>query len=261
MLEIVGRSDPGARGGANQDAMGWDEARQIALVADGMGGYAGGEVASGLVKDTLLGPWDAPDLELAILRAHALIVADVAAHSERTGMGSTVVVVRVVEQTAHIGWVGDSRAYLWRRRRLQALTRDHSAVEFLRDVENLSETQVREHPLRHKILKSLGKDQPSPSSVQIPLEDGDLLLLCSDGLSGELLDSEIAEVLSRRLALAEAAEALIAAALAKAGRDNVTVVLVQYTAVRNAGGWRRFWLIAGAALLFAVGILWWWLKS
>jgi PPM family protein phosphatase len=266
MLAIVARTHPGARSGQNQDAVGFDESLQLAFVADGMGGYASGEVASALVKQTLLESLGKPDLESAVLQSHAKIVAAAEETAQYAGMGSTVVALQVTGDHCRVVWVGDSRAYLWRNGSLTPLTRDHSVAEVLRDVENLSETQIRDHPLRHKVIQSLGKDLPTPSAAQLALKNGDRLLLCSDGLSGELRDHEMAELLDGHQSLAEAADALVNGALTRGGHDNISVVLAEYS---SPGGLRWHFqlseravvwlsLMGGVALAGAVaGIAWW----
>jgi protein phosphatase len=267
MPHIVGRTHPGTRSGANQDSMGWQDSAQLAFVADGMGGYASGEVASDLVRQTLLDPAVAADLPNAVMTAHARIMADAASHAEHAGMGSTVVAVKIRRRAATVVWVGDSRAYLWRGGALKPLTRDHSVGEVLREAENLSETQLRNHPLRHKVIQSLGKDEPVPSVGVEPLRRGDRILLCSDGLSGELRDNEITDVLAAHPSLDSAADALVNGALTKGGSDNITVVLMEYLGPSSiALGVLRntrvvLWLsvLGGMVLALTVAGLGWWI--
>jgi len=268
MTTFVGRTNPGARGGPNQDAMGWDEARALAFVADGMGGYAGGEVASGLVKAAILEATGV-DLETAVMRAHARILTAAEQNSQYAGMGSTVVAMQIDAGICQVTWVGDSRGYLWRRHSLKPLTRDHSVAEVLRDAESLSETQLRAHPLRHRVIQSLGLDQPVPSTERISLRRGDWLLMCSDGLSGELRDEEIAGVLTAAASPDAAADALVNEALAKGGHDNVTVILMEYTGASRfdwtalRGERAVIWLsvLGGVFMAVAVGLMVGWLKS
>jgi serine/threonine protein phosphatase PrpC len=265
MTRIVGRTDPGARGGPNQDAIGWDEARQFALVADGVGGYSGGEVASRLVKETMLDCAAAGNLDAAVLRAHESIVQAAQKDASLAMMASTVISMQITERRCAVVWVGDSRGYLWRENALRPLTRDHSVIEILRDADHLSETAMRSHPLRHEVLQTLGRNQPAISSEIAPLRRGDWLLLCSDGLSGELRDGEIADVLRQNRSLEGAADALIAAALASGGNDNVSVVLMDYDGPSSPefSWWRgdRAVLYAsalgGVALALAVAIAFW----
>jgi len=268
MTRFVGRTDAGARGGVNQDAMGWDEPNFMAFVADGMGGHAGGEVASRLVSETLMESAGKLELEAAILLAHEKIFVANEQSQDLGRMGSTVVAVEVVEQACKAVWVGDSRAYLWRDKKLSGLTRDHSALEELRDSQGLTETQLREHSNRNVVTQSLGMNSPIPSVTETPLNAGDWILLCSDGLSAEMRDEEITEAMLTASTLEQCADALVAAALAKGGHDNVTVVLIEYDgAGRPARSSQQsdssiLWIsvLAGIGLaLLAAGIWWWWL--
>jgi protein phosphatase len=228
MTSIFGLTDPGHRAGENQDSIGWDAARCLALVADGLGGHASGQVASSIVKQTFLNPAGATNLRTAALRAHAAIVQAAEKQDHLHGMASTVVAAQIAGSVAQIVWLGDSRAYLWRDGAISRLTRDHSLVEELREVTPLSETQVRAHPQRNEITNVLGAGNPVPATAEIPLRKGDWILLCSDGLHGELRDEEIAALLGAALSPAEAAQQLIAAALAHGGHDNVSAVIVRY---------------------------------
>jgi protein phosphatase len=228
MTSISGITDPGHRAGENQDSIGWDAARCLALVADGLGGHASGQVASNIVKQTLLNPFNTTNLRTTALRAHEAIIQAAEKDDRLHGMASTVVAAQIVRRVAQIVWLGDSRAYLWRDGALSRLTRDHSLVEELRQVTPLSETQVRAHPQRNEITNVLGAGNPVPATAEIPLRKGDWILLCSDGLHGELRDEEMAALLGAAPSSAEAAQQLIAAALAHGGHDNVSAVIVAY---------------------------------
>jgi serine/threonine protein phosphatase PrpC len=265
-MRIVGRSRKGTGDGPNEDSIGWDEDRPLAFVADGMGGYANGEVASRLVKETLLDPQESSDLRAAALRAHSKILEIVSERTESSGMGSTLVAFTVADCICRIVWVGDSRAYLWRRKRLRPLTRDHSFAERLREVEGLSETAMRVHPGHNLVLQALGRDTPIPSENAVPLRNGDWLLLCSDGLSGELRDQEIAGILAKHAGLESAADALVNGAVASGGKDDISVVLAEYSGPSKFGiewlwGPRAgLWLSILAGVLSAAliaGIYWW----
>jgi serine/threonine protein phosphatase PrpC len=266
MITVAGLTDPGRRPGENQDSVGWDEQRALALVADGLGGHAGGQAASAIVKRSLLEAVGSLDLPAAILRAHAAILEAAEKDAQLHGMASTVVAVRISRRMAHIAWVGDSRAYLWRDGAITRLTRDHSVVEELREVAGLSETQVLAHPLRNEVTNVLGAGEPVPSTADIALKKGDWILLCSDGLHGELRDLEIAQVLEATASVDEAPHRLIAAALENGGQDNVSAVVVRYDGPsKRKFSWHLSatginWLAALAGVLLAavmaIAVMW-----
>ena len=261
-----GKTHPGRRGGANEDAIGWDEASNFWFVADGMGGHAAGDVAARVVKETLLGEALPLPLVDAIRKAHETVAATAKTNSAYDNMGSTVVATRIADKHAEIAWVGDSRAYLWRDNALSGLTRDHSYLEVLRVQENLTEEQLRGHPNRNLVTQTLGIGTPEPSVSKLPLRRRDWLILCSDGLNDELEDKEIAEILRAHAEPEKATEALIDAALAKGGRDNVSAVVVEYdgpNAVSVSSRLsqklrRQLPIIGGVAAATLVAVLWWW---
>ena len=248
MTMIAGLTHPGNRPGENQDSIGWDQKRCLALVADGLGGHAGGQVASRIVKETVLNFVGTLGLPAALLRAHSAIVEAAKHRDEVRGMASTIVAVQIKRSTATVVWVGDSRAYLWRGGALTRLTRDHSVVEELRASGGLTETQVRSHPLRNEVTNVLGAGEPEPDRKDIALKPGDWIMLCSDGLHGELRDEEMAELLAGTAA-SGAPQVLIDAALEKGGRDNVSVVVVAFEGTGSR--WPRR-LSEGAANWLAV---------
>ena len=265
MIRFAARTDPGKRDGENQDAIGADPDHGTWFIADGMGGHAAGSVASGVVKSTLLEYTRLVPLDHAILRAHEAVAADAASQPEHTGMGSTVVAAQLAGSNCTVAWVGDSRAYLWRRDRLQAVSRDHSLIEGLREQQGLSETQVREHPNRHMVTQTLGLGNPVPSRTDVRLRAGDVILMCSDGLNDELTDAAIAEVLRTNPTPEGAGDALIAAALEHGGNDNVSVVLVAYDG-RGKGEPATplqartvvlLSVVVGVTVVLAVAALWW----
>jgi len=181
-------------------------------------------------------------------------------------MGSTAVVVRMGQGHGEIAWVGDSRAYLWRAGSLLGVTRDHSFLELLREQQPLSEEELRAHPHRNLVTQTIGIGTPNPSVNDLLLRTGDWLLLCSDGLNDELDDGEIAEALKAHPEVEAASDALIAAALAKGGKDNVSVVIVEYDGpdgVSSRASMRQIvmrWLPVAvgvlAAVLVAVFLMW-----
>ena len=226
-MRFAARTHPGRRGGENEDSMGWDEAQALWFVADGMGGHASGDVASRIVKETLIAKSSMPLTE-ALGSAHEALLKAAAENPAYNNMGSTAVVVRMGQGHGEIAWVGDSRAYLWRAQTLTGVTRDHSFLELLREQQPLSDTELRSHPHRNLVTQTIGIGTPNPSVTDLPLRRGDWLLLCSDGLNDELEDGEIADALKSHPEVDAAADALIAAALAKGGKDNVSVLIVEY---------------------------------
>jgi len=216
----------GRRDGGNQDSIGWDERQGLWLVADGMGGHERGQVASALVRETLLASAADADLTERVLEAHRAVMRAGSDHGEQSNMGSTVVCARFSARACEIVWVGDSRAYLWRRGRLSRLTRDHSYVESLRQGERMSEAQARAHPESNVLTQTLGMGKTVPSRVLIELRPHDWIVLCSDGLTSELDDAALAAALRQSRTPQSATERLLDAALAHGGRDNVSVIVV-----------------------------------
>jgi PPM family protein phosphatase len=267
-MRFGGRTHPGRRGGQNEDSIGWSEPQRLWFVADGMGGHASGDVASRIVKETLLGSALTLPLKAAVMQAHAAVAATAESNPAYNNMGSTVVAAHIADRQAQITWVGDSRAYLWREQTLRQLTRDHSFLEVLREQEHLSESQLRGHPHKNLVTQTLGIGAPQPASISEPLRRRDWLLLCSDGLNDELEDQEIAGVLRAQTTPEGAATALVDAALARGGRDNVSAVVVEYdgpdgVSFGSALGRVRGWLpiVGGMLAAILLAVLWWWFRE
>lgn len=262
MIKFAAKSHPGRRAGENEDAFGWDADRHLAFVADGMGGHAAGGVASSIVKDTLLKGDGTLSLDELVRSAHAAIASAAEANPEYRGMGSTVVCARIDERRCRIVWVGDSRSYLWRHRKLRRLTRDHSFAEILSEEQGLSATEIRHHPNGHVVTQTLGLGQPDPSVNETALRRGDWILLCSDGLTDELDDAAIRDVLARTTTLEQGVDRLVEGALNHGGSDNVSVVLVSYADERKAGrrGTGRVVfvsILSGVCVALACVAAWW----
>jgi PPM family protein phosphatase len=247
----------------NQDAVGWDLGQQLWFVADGRGGHARGQDASRLVKETLLAEIATTDLVAAVLKAHEVVREAAAKDAGEQGMGSTVVCAQIKATTCRIVWVGDSRAYLWRRPSLRRLTRDHSFVEALLQTEDMSETQQRNHPNASVILQTLGMGAPVPSQNSTPVRRGDWILLCSDGLPVELRDSEIASILESSTNPQQAAQQLIDEVLKRGARDNTSVIVIQCdggaAGFTTAVGWIA--ALTGMVLAAVVAVVAWHLRT
>lgn len=223
----------------NQDAFGrFDDPERseiLLVVADGLGGHRGGEVASRMAverlgADVLSGGDDpATRLRQAVLRANRSIL--LAAGKDRTldGMGTTIVCLLLVEGgRSYVAHVGDSRLYRIRAKHIQAVTEDHSLVATLVREGVLSEEEAREDPRRNQILRALGvREDLEVDVAAIELQQGDIYLLCSDGLHGMLEDAEIQTLAQRATRPQRVVDQLIEAANAAGGTDNVTCVVAQ----------------------------------
>ncbi len=232
----VGLSDPGMVRKSNQDNWFIDPDGQFFLVADGMGGHAGGEEASRIAVDVirhyLQERWAVQSdsqilLESAIEKANEVILQDQEIFPERADMGTTLVVLMFHNGQSWLAHVGDSRIYRQRQNCLEQLTEDDTWVARAIKLGELTAEEGRTHPWRHILSKCLGRRDLSPISVSpIDLQPGDRLLLCSDGLTEELGDEEISKYLSSPCSSTEIAQTLVEAAKAKGGKDNITVVVV-----------------------------------
>lgn len=202
----------------------------LLAVADGMGGAQAGEVAAQMAVDHL-GALDASDPEAvidAIEHANRAIVAAADSDPNKSGMGTTVTALSTEGETLSIAHVGDSRAYLWRDGRLRQLTADHSVVAELVRQGKISAEEAEVHPHRNVITRALGADREvAVDSYDQVAKEGDVVLLCSDGLSGQVPDDAIASVLSHEPRLDRVATTLVNQANAAGGIDNVTVLLAR----------------------------------
>ncbi len=229
MINIIGATHPGQRE-HNEDCFAVDSQLGFALVADGMGGYACGEVASDLVKTTVeAAAANNEGLREALARAHAVVKEAAAADSEKHGMGSTAIAFKLQGLDYDIAWVGDSRAYLWDgKASLKQLTRDHSYVENLLASGVISHEEAVNHPNRNLITQAIGAAGEEGLEIDViagRLAPGQQLMLCSDGLVDEVLDLDIARLLAQANSPDEALNSLVKAAVDAGGRDNITVVL------------------------------------
>jgi len=264
MIQFAERTHPGRRSGDNEDATGNSASRSWYFVADGMGGQGNGRVASSIVKQSMEDPTAPQEILFAIHHAHQQILAATEREPTLRNMGSTIVALEIKDRMARSAWVGDSRAYLYRDKQFKRITRDHSYVEVLRLIQGLTEEQVRGHPESNVITRGLGMEEAAASMTELPLRTGDHFVLCSDGLTDELTDAEIERVMQESSSVADAADQLINQALAKGGRDNVSVVVVQYNGPSNNSYWfksmsstRRLVLAVALMILIAATLLWW----
>jgi serine/threonine protein phosphatase PrpC len=226
-------TDRGLHREMNEDA--FLAADPVFAVADGMGGHEAGEVASGVCVRTLAA---VPELAPGERRATASILQESlyaadAGIREATGSraGTTLSGVVVVEKLGVPYWlvlnIGDSRTYRLSRGGFSQVSVDHSAVQELVDAGQITSAQAAVHPRRHVVTRALGTgDEAEADFWLLPIEAGDRMLVCSDGLNGELSDEHIADILASEADPQRAADELIQAALRSGGRDNVTVIVV-----------------------------------
>jgi len=237
----------------NEDYVWVDEQAGVYIVADGLGGHEAGDVASRIAATTIgemicagIGAAVEDLLSAAVkeLMTTAIEAANerVSAAAERGGqdrhMGTVIVVALVRPPIAYISHAGDSRAYLVKGSTLTRLTQDDSVVQQLVASGVISEAEAREHPQRNLVTKIVGQDSPvRPSFREVALEPGDWLLLCSDGL-WDMLDDEaiLGHVLKADGDPVPATEALISAANAAGGRDNISVIAITLLPPENKGG-------------------------
>lgn len=209
------------------------------VVCDGMGGAQAGEVASQMACERMidLDPSAAgtDELRAAIVDANERISAHSLTEPRLSGMGTTLTSALVRDDLLLLGHVGDSRAYLLHEGTIRQLTDDHSWVGEMMRRGEITPDEAAVHPHRSVITKALGTDgEIAPDILEVPLEVGDRLLLCSDGLSGMISGDSIQELLKLAEPPQAVADALIAAALAGGGEDNVTVVVVEVLAPEDA---------------------------
>ncbi len=245
------RSDVGRKRKGNEDSFAIDHEQRLYVVADGMGGHAAGEVASRVAVDAIHDfvrqtggneeitwpygldesiSYDGNRLKTAIRHANRCVLDTVRQRAECEGMATTVAAVLVDGRVANLAHVGDSRIYLWTRDELRQLTSDHSWINEQLQNGIISAEQARYHPLRNVVTRALGGRAELVVDVQTQrLAPGDMLLVCSDGLTTMVQDPEIAEILRTADGNVEnAAQALLDAANAHGGEDNVTIILLRF---------------------------------
>ena len=241
-MQIIGamRTDPGLARELNEDTVVWirpqdkvtaDSRGSLALVADGMGGHAAGEIASALAADVIRRLYYDSDgpvpkvLAAAFTAANRAILEYAAEHPECRGMGTTCTVLAFRDRQAWLGHIGDSRAYLLRGGELVQLSEDQTLVAKLVSEGTLTQAEADRSPMHNVILQALGTSnqmKPMIGSRGLPLLIGDVLVLCSDGVTNLVPDAKIADIVGR-LAPQEACDALIEAALAAGGHDNASL--------------------------------------
>lgn len=241
-METAFKTDCGKIREHNEDSGGlfYSKTGQLlALVADGMGGHRAGDVASALALDFIKGHWEKTAeaishaeaehwLQETIKQANKHLLSYAGEHPECRGMGTTIVATLCMSEFAAIAHVGDSRCYLLEESGLTQVTKDHSLVNELVRQGEISEEEAAVHPRKHVLLQALGTEETVESETKmIEWRSGNIVLLCSDGLTNNVSDEQLKDTLSSGLTLQEKADSLIEQANAAGGDDNITLVLVQ----------------------------------
>ncbi|HSC66391.1 MAG TPA: protein phosphatase 2C domain-containing protein [Cellvibrio sp.] len=277
-LEYSAASHPGLLRDNNEDCFLSRPEHGLWLVADGMGGHEAGEVASAIVRDTIgRETQDNPDISLieSIQHAHASILSSAIQGVGAPGMGSTVVALKSNSEKYQVAWVGDSRAYLWTPSRdggrLEQLSTDHSYVQMLVETGVIRPEDAESHPEKNIITQCLGMQELSRVRVDLienQWQKDQWILLCSDGLTDEVNDKTIAQILYESHDCLAAVDQLLHAALTGGGRDNITLQIIESPLRDNPqrkGMWQ--WVpyltgkkhldawIFGAALVSLLGLL------
>jgi len=241
-LRIAYRTDTGFERNENQDAVSYvcDErfGHHLLVVADGMGGAACGQIASRLAVQTIRQCFfgqTQPDLSIndrlytAIIEANRMILHRATRDRQCRGMGSTCAVLLLAGIHAHLAHAGDSRIYLIREGRIRQLTRDHSRTQRMLDDGLITEEEAVDHPDRNWLDRALGLREEIKPDVRfdpIILQERDIFVLCTDGLTGLVRDEEIFRV-ALKCQVEDACEALIALANERGGDDNITVAIAR----------------------------------
>lgn len=244
-MDMYYHTDIGLVRACNEDSVAicQTEHSLLAIVADGMGGHKAGEVASKMAIEMFQSSFEntlkATDpeaverwLKKTMLEANKTIYEYAKQYEECTGMGTTVVVAVCYGKHVTIGHIGDSRCYLVQKQQLYQLTEDHSFVNYLLKIGDISKEEAVNHPQKNMLTKALGTEKNVRGEVRtIPINMGDQLLLCSDGLYGGISDEVLLEVLSKTDSAKERGDELVQLAKENGGDDNITLILLRQQAL------------------------------
>lgn len=248
-VEIFGGTDLGLQREHNEDAIRhaqFDQANiSLALVADGVGGHVGGEIASRLAADAIENyvascvtqalsgggyseHWLQQTLARAIERANREILAGQQPDGQLANMATTIVSVLIRNRHLALGYLGDSRCYRWRDNKLHQITRDQTLAQQMLDQGVITQKQFMVSPYHHILSQALGLGEITKLDIHIhDIIDGDVFLLCTDGLTNCLSDPAIADILAKKTDICDATDELITCANDAGGVDNISVVLVK----------------------------------
>jgi protein phosphatase len=256
--EFCFRTDPGLARENNEDSVTIDEPTRLGILADGMGGYNAGEVASGMATTFIkseLGRWLAQAgrhanarevrraMEICVDNANRSIFNAANSNPQYSGMGTTLVVGVFQDGRLMLGHIGDSRCYRLRHNHLDQITKDHSLLQEQMDAGLITPEQAATSTNKNLVTRALGVEDAVLLEVnEHKVEPGDLYLMCSDGLSDMLDDEAIAQILAGDGSLEQKTVQLIDAANANGGRDNISVLLAQANSGSKKRGLISRWL-------------------
>lgn len=244
MIRIYGDSKPGLVRKLNEDSIGIIKDKNLFVLADGMGGYEGGQIASEIAVESTKAyvnenPFHSEDVKELILSANELILKRKENSPELSSMGTTMIAASLDKYDLYWAHVGDSRLYLFHNNQLKQITTDHSFVMELFNEGKISEEEMRMHPRKNEITRAVGIDsQIQVDFGHLPLEDDSIVLICSDGLSGMISDKDMEEkmVASPRNSqkdLDELGACLMNSAYEAGAKDNVSLILIQFLTAEN----------------------------
>lgn len=238
-MKAFAKTDIGSKRSMNQDSYYCNETsvgsfHNLFIVADGMGGHKAGDQASKLcvtqMEDAISKSAHKTPVSIfeeAVAKANLAVYQEAKGNIEYEGMGTTMVACTVQNDTMYVANIGDSRLYLLREK-LHQITSDHSLVEELVKKGNLTESEARIHPQKNIITRALGTDsQVSADYFEVAIQKGDIILLCSDGLSNMIDDEDMEYIVNQSRSLEDAGKALVDKANQNGGDDNITVVLAK----------------------------------
>lgn len=249
-MKAVYQTDRGKVRHHNEDAGGVftnQDGSRLAIVADGMGGHRAGDVASEMTLQVLKTEWEASKgiltaeeaenwLKDQITNVNGLLLEHAQKNVECDGMGTTIVAAIVTDRFATVANIGDSRGYLLNETGFKQITEDHSLVNELVRSGQITKEDAEHHPRKNVLLRALGTEKKVEMDIKtIIFEDGDLILLCSDGLSNKVNEKEMSEVLQNSDHLNQKASKLIALANENGGEDNITLAIVEFSDVSSEG--------------------------
>ncbi|MGG3466622.1 Stp1/IreP family PP2C-type Ser/Thr phosphatase [Neobacillus pocheonensis] len=249
-MKAVFKTDQGRVRQNNEDSVGTfvnRDGHRLAIVADGMGGHRAGDVASKMTVSHLQEMWEQTEgiktadqaeawLKKHILEVNHLVFEHSRNNQECEGMGTTIEAVIATENFTTIAHVGDSRCYILNDSGFQQLTEDHTLVNELVRTGQITKEDAEHHPRKNWILRALGTEQDVKIDTKtIMFEEGDFLLICSDGLSNKVTDTEMVNILQNQDSLELKAQDLINMANENGGEDNITLIILEFNDENERG--------------------------